>query len=197
MNPFISIWSHPKQTARYVIENKTILYSLFIVLIGSMASGLTMFQDAGTYPDVPYFWILLTVLFGAPILNFIVYFISAGISFLIGKLLKGKGSFTEVLQAVSLTYIPQLYLLPFYIIWLLLFTESYFLTEVSNGYSIFMAILTAVSTIWMIVINVAVLSEAHQFSIWRAIITIIIPAILFISFFVVIIVAIVAAVMAI
>ncbi len=44
MNPFISVWLHPKQTARYMINEKSIGFAILIMsigYIGSIMSGLT------------------------------------------------------------------------------------------------------------------------------------------------------------
>ena len=84
MNPFLSVWLHPKQTARYVIEHKTIVYALMLVVIGYIASGFSGFMNSELYPDFSYVWIFLISIILGPILGIIMMFIASGIVFLIG-----------------------------------------------------------------------------------------------------------------
>lgn len=182
MNPLLTVWLHPKQTARYVIEHKTVLYALLIVSLGFVASGSSAFQNTDLYPDIPYVWIILSMFILAPIAGLIIYAVMTGITFLVGKLLKGTGSFTDVLQACSIAYLPTIILLPLNLIWLFASPESYFLESENDLFSILITLITAVIGIWTVVINVAAVSEAHQFSILRAIVTLVAPTLLFILF---------------
>ena len=163
MNIFTNVWLHPKLTTRYVIEHKTVLFSMILVVVGFMASGILTFQDSNLYPDVPYFWILFVMLLAAPIFGTLLFFIAAGITYLCGKLLKGTGSFWEIVQAISLGYIPTIVICPLYIIWLIASPESLLVADYSNGFSILMAIVSFISGIWSFVITVGAVSEAHQF----------------------------------
>lgn len=174
MNPFLSVWLHPKQTARYVIEHKTIVYALTLVILGYIASGFSGFTDSELYPDFSYVWIFLISIILVPIVGMIFAFITIGIVFLVGKPLNGTGSFWDVFKAFSLSSIPAIFTGPFYILWLIV-------DEIS-AIAVTVSIIMVVTTIWSVVILVAAIAEAHQFSIIRSIITLIIPAILLFVF---------------
>ena len=182
MNPFLSVWLHPKQTARYVIEHKTIVYALMLVVIGYIASGFSGFMNSELYPDFSYVWIFLISIILGPILGIIMMFIASGIVFLIGKLLKGTGSFWDVFKASSLSSIPAIFTGPFYILWMFVSPESFFFEDGVSAIAVIVSIIMIVTAIWSVIILVAAIAEAHQFSIIRSIISLIIPAILLFIF---------------
>ncbi len=182
MNPFLSVWLHPKQTARYVIEHKTIVYALMLVVIGYIASGFSGFMNSELYPDFSYVWIFLISIILGPILGIIIMFIASGIVFLIGKLLKGTGSFWDVFKASSLSSIPAIFTGPFYILWMFVSPESFFFEDGVSTVAVIVSIIMIVTAIWSVIILVAAIAEAHQFSIIRSIISLIIPAILLFIF---------------
>ena len=178
MNPFLSIWLHPKQTARYVIEHKTMVYVLVILVLGYIGSGFSAFMDTKLYPELSYIWILLIVIIFAPIFGTIIMFIMSGIVFLVGKLLKGTGSFWDVFKAASLSCIPTIFLGPLYLLWMFASPESFFYPDESSTVALILSIFIVIIGIWSSVILIAAVAEAHQFSIIRSITTLIIPAIL-------------------
>ena len=174
MNPFLSVWLHPKQTARYVIEQKSLLYVITITILGYIAAGFSGLRDSALYPNFSYVWIFLISIILVPIIGFIFTLITTGIVFIVGKLLNGTGSFWDVFKAYSLTSIPAIYTGPFYIL-------ALFVDEV-NAITIILSIIIFVTSVWSMVILVAAVAEAHQFSIIRSIITLIIPAIILFIF---------------
>ena len=99
-----------------------------------------------------------------------------------GKLFKGTGSYTDIFKALSVGYIPFIVLIPFYTIWLLVDTEGLLMMNVEPNavISIITLLLTAVMSIYSIVIQIIAVSEAHRFGIWKAIFTLFIPGILLI-----------------
>ncbi|WP_161956425.1 hypothetical protein MHH70_12890 [Metasolibacillus sp. FSL H7-0170] len=45
MNPFFSTWLQLKQTARYMIENKSTGYAIFILTVGYIGSFFSSLRD--------------------------------------------------------------------------------------------------------------------------------------------------------
>ena len=178
MNPFLSVWLHPKQTARYVIEHKTIVYALILFIIGYIASGFSGLMGTELYPDLSYVWLFLIVIIITPIFGILMMFLTTGITFLVGKLLKGSGSFWDIFKACSLGSIPTIITGPLYLLWMFVSPESFFNTNEIGAFAFIMTIILIVNFIWSIVIVVATVAEAHQFSIIRSFITLFIPAIL-------------------
>ena len=170
MNPFLSVWLHPKQTARYVIEHKTIVYALMLLVLSALLSGSAELFNTEAYPDLSFVWIFLIFIILVPVIGITFMFITTGIVFFIGKLLNGTGSFWDVFKASSISSIPAICTAPLFI----LGTAA---NEVS-AVGLIVGILTIVTSIWAVVILVAAIAEAHQFSIIRSIVTLIIPTII-------------------
>ena len=170
MNPFLSVWLHPKQTARYVIEHKTIVYPLILLVIAYVLTGSAELFKTEAYPDLSFVWLFLIFVILVPIIGMIFMFITTGIVFFIGKLLNGTGSFWDVFKASSISSILSICAAPFFIL-------GAVLNEVS-AVGLIVNILTIVISIWSVVILVAAIAEAHQFSIIRSIVTLIVPAII-------------------
>lgn len=88
LNPFLSVWLHPKQTARYMIDHKTMGFAMIILTICSIIALPINFFDYGG----PLSWgfIIATIIF-SPIVTIVVMFISALIAW-------GVESFSKVSQ---------------------------------------------------------------------------------------------------
>lgn len=188
LNPFLSVWLHPKQTARYMIDEKTTGYAILILSIGYIGSLLSGLIDREFIPDFsPWILLLLCVIF-APIAGIIGTGFSALLTWLFGKLFKGTGTFSDLFRSLSLTTIPFIVLIPFYIIWLITSPESLMDPNFIGTLPwIFWptTLLTIVVSIWSFVISVGAVAEAHQISNWMAFFTILIPSIIiFVIFFV-------------
>ncbi|MGA3678028.1 Yip1 family protein [Lysinibacillus agricola] len=187
LNPFLSAWIHPKQTARYMIDEKSIGFAILIMSIGYIGSSLSGLIEPEFSDFSPWLMALLCVIF-APIAGIIGTCLSTLIFWLFGKIFKGVGTFSDLFKGLSLTAIPYIVLIPLYLIWLITSPETLMNTSSSETIPWLLLITGFVSfvlAIWSLVITVGVVAEAHQFEIWKAILTVIIPSItLFIIFFV-------------
>lgn len=176
MNPFLSVWLQPKQTACYIIQTKTTRYAISLVVVGSMALVPVVFQDSGAYPAIPYMWLLLSTFILAPLVGVLVYLISVALITFVGEILGGTGEFWTVGKALSISYIPQIVTWPVYILWLFVAPASFFIGEITDVYSLIGRVILLVTAIWSAVIIVRALAEAHKFSNARALAAILLPA---------------------
>ncbi|WP_155592928.1 Yip1 family protein [Lysinibacillus cavernae] len=188
LNPFLSVWLHPKQTARYMINEKSIGFAILILSIGYVGSMMSGLIDSELFPNFsPWLLALLCVIF-APIAGIIGTAFSALITWLFGKLFKGTGTYSDLFKGLSLTAVPSIVLIPLYIIWIMTSPDSLLDPNFMGALPwIFWPtiLVTIVVSIWSFVISVGVVAEAHQISNWMAFFTIFIPSIiLFIVFFV-------------
>ncbi|RNC98458.1 YIP1 family protein [Lysinibacillus halotolerans] len=189
LNPFLSVWLHPKKTARYVMDHKGIPYSLFIIIIGYIGVFCASIIDTELYPFFPIWGILILLIFCSVFFGIISNAFYSLIVWPIGKMFKGVGTYQEIFKGLSLISIPYVILIPFYIIWM--FTDPYSLfTPDVEGSSLLLVIitllLTVVVTVWCIVISVAVIAEAHQISNWKAFFTLLIPTVIFTILFIIV-----------
>lgn len=186
LNPFLSAWIHPKQTARYMIDEKSIGFAILIMSIGYIGSSLSGLIDQEIIADFsPWLMALLCVIF-APIVGIIGTGFSTLILWLFGKIFKGTSTFSDLFKALSLTAIPFIVLIPLYLIWLITSPETLMNTssiETIPWLLLITGFVSFVLAIWSLVITVGVVAEAHQFEIWKAILTVIIPSIILIIIF--------------
>lgn len=182
MNPLLSVWLHPKQTARYVIEHKSIAYSLFLISIGFIGSVASSLTDSNLYPYLSVGTIVTGTIILSPIIGIISAFIFSGITYLMGRVLKGTGSYWDVFKALSLGYIPYILIIPLYLGWLITAPDSFFYlySDFKVGLIILSAFVSLIAAVFTIIINIAGVAEAHRFSNWRAFFSILLPALLLI-----------------
>lgn len=195
LNPFLAVWMHPKQAARYMINKKSIGFAILVLSIGYIGSLMSGLIDSELFPNLsPWILALLCVIF-APIAGIIGTAFSALISWLFGKLFKGTGTYSDLFKGLSLTAIPFIVLIPLYLIWLITSPDSLLDPNFIGSLPwIFWPtiLVTIVVSIWSFVISVGVVAEAHQISNWMAFFTIFIPGIilfvvLFVLFFIILI----------
>ncbi|KOP80511.1 hypothetical protein AMS59_03765 [Lysinibacillus sp. FJAT-14745] len=182
VNPFLSIWLHPKQTTRYMIEEKSIGFAILLMSIGYIGVTLSDLIDKISLIQWSPWLIALICVIVSPISGIIGTAFVALIAWLFGKLFKGTGTYSHLFKGLSLTAIPFIVLIPFYLIWLFTSPESLMDPDFAGPYPwiFWLAILvTLVIGIWSIVITIGVVAEAHQIANWMAFFTILIPSIIF------------------
>ncbi len=191
MNPFLSIWLHPKQTTRYMIEEKSIGFAILLMSIGYLGVTLTDLIDSKFSIDWSPWLIAIFCVILAPITGIIATAVSALIAWLFGKIFKGTGTYSQLFKGLSLTSIPFIVLIPFYLIWLFTSPESLMNPDFAGPYPWFFWIailLTLVVVIWSVVITVGIIAEAHQIAIWMAFLTLLIPTIILGILFIILII---------
>lgn len=178
MNPFLTVWLQPRQTARDMIDNKPLWFIFLLIAIGSFSAFGGGYVGSELDTTLPVAVLIAISLFFGPIVGIIMMFFYSGVLFLFGKLLGGTGSFWDVFKAGALTYVPSLVIGIFYYIWMFFAPDSYFNAFETSAFTFVVPLISFAFGIWSIVINVIALSEAHRFSNWRAFFTLIIPVIL-------------------
>ncbi|MBB5147630.1 Yip1 family protein [Ureibacillus thermosphaericus] len=187
INPFFTIWLHPKKTTRYVIQEKSWLYVIILLSIGYIGSLFTGYMDIGIYPNFPLWAMILITIILSPIVGLISNAISAFCTWLIGKMFSGKGTYAQLFKASSLSVWPFIVLIPIYLLWMLIDPNSLMnMSEDFGAFAIIGVLFTFIATIWSIVITIAAIAEAHQFSNWKAFFTLLIFAIIIAIIFILI-----------
>lgn len=194
VNPFTAIWLKTRKAVRYTIEAKTMGYVILLVLLAGIGSGLMGLQSSGLNDTVPTWLFLIGTIILFPILGLIGTAITSAVYLVVGKLFKGRSTYTEMFKAVAAAMIPYIWLAPVLILWVLIAPELYFadpfmMVEPSGAAvasSILYGVILVVISIWSIVIQSKAIGEAHQFSSWKGFFTILIPGLL-IGFIVIVI----------
>ena len=180
--PLKNGWLKPRETARYLINDASIKYIIFLMSLLTIASA-TINSSNNSNIEVNMLWkALLAISIFSPLLGAISFGVIAFFMWIIGKVAKGEGSFKDLFRALIGSNIPLLLAFPFMLTWAILEPESYLNEEVVAGSPIeVVGIITLlISIVWTFINMVIAISEAHKFSIGKALFTIFVPFILLI-----------------
>ena len=180
-------WFKPRATARYLIDHASTKYIIFLMSILTIASATVDVSDRVDL-NVDILWmILLGVVILSPLLGAISFAFSAFFVWIIGKIVKGTGTFKDIFKALIGANIPMLLAFPFMLTWAILEPQSYMNQELSTGspIEVIASIVLFVSGIWSLINLVIAISEAHRFSIGKALFTVFLPIIVLIALVVV------------
>lgn len=170
VNPYFSVWLHPKRTTRYILQNKSFFFTMIIISVGFIGILLSLLVDSELYPTLPIWGIILLIIVLSPILGLLSNSLFALELWLIGKLFKGIGEYKDIFKAISLFNIPYVFMIPFYLIWLFIEPISLFY-DYENGMFFLPTIdlvLNFIITIWCLVITIPIVSEVHNIPYWKS-----------------------------
>jgi hypothetical protein len=181
LNPWTAVWTKPREVVRYVIDYKPMKFAIILASITGIFNMLSvaMQNNFGDSMSVLVIFVLAIIL--GPFLGLIGWWIGAGIATIVGTWLGGIGRFTELKMAFAITYIPVIVGGILWIPDLLILGESLFMEGiVISGVKFVWLLLSGtigfVIWIWALVISIMAIAEAHRFSAWRGLWTIVIPA---------------------
>lgn len=174
LNPFLSIWTQPKETVRQFIEHNKLGYSMLLVSIAGIGGVITTLQDSGWFQDLSLpLWIIGILLAGV-----FSGFLNMGLNSLlytgIGKLYGGTGKVRDMAIAIGPTMLPQIFVLPVLVVYVLLYGERFFaapaefsFTSIPLGAYLLLTLLIAVAAVWSLVIASKAIGVVHGFSSMR------------------------------
>ena len=183
MNPWISVWLHPRKTVQYVVENKTGKFVFFIAWI----SGIIFSLDMVVNNDLVEAWTpnLLFSLIAGPIIGVVGFYFIAAIYHIFSKMLGGQGTSEQTRMAFAISEIILfvvgiLLLLDLLIVGRAKLGGGYELSVGQSAWLEISPIINSIVGIWSLVVLVAAISEVHRFSIWKAVFVSFLPTIILI-----------------
>lgn len=180
LNPFTDIWLRTRETVRFVIEQKSFKFIILLIVLTGFASGLIGMMNERSFEMAPWAAILQALVTG-PIGSAFGYFLGAAVLVLVGRLFKGTATYQDMFKALATAQIPQIWLLPLLIIWLLASPDTFLAdrTDVEGSPIVaIMSIVMAVVSIWTFIIVCKAVGEAHQVSSWKGFFIVVLPGIL-------------------
>lgn len=183
INPWVDIWTKPRATIRAIVEYDPMYRFLLLCGLYGFPMGMNFAQNfsLGQVMSVPF--ILLMVLIFSVFIGMLGVTISSGLLFLTGKLLDGKASFKQTRAVVLWANVPNVINIITWVVLLGTFGSSIFLnvfpeTVFTPGQTLLLGLIFLIQTavsIWSFVIMLRGLEEVQKFSVWKAILNIIIP----------------------
>ncbi len=181
LNPFISIWTKPRQTVRQMIEEKNSRLIFLLVVLSGYTAILTTALDTDADETFGIPGLLIGGLIISPLLGAIGLAIGSLISILVGKIFKGTATFDEMYRAQLAGQIPQMWLIPVLLIWIFFLPSSYFksfeeqYSGMDLGLNIVLSVILFVLSMCTLFYQSKAIGEAHGLSAWKGFFIILIP----------------------
>jgi len=186
LNPWLRIWFRPRRTMRALIEFDPRYGVVFLASLSGIYRALNQFAKKSFGDITSMSWIVFyAILFGVVFGNLGVQVYGWLLQW-VGGWLGGRASKAAARAAVAWASIPDVILLIGFVIIMAVYGESWFRSDLyttieANRVLTILAILVPVGTvllIWRLVLTIINLSEVHQFSILRSIVTLVIASLL-------------------
>ncbi len=182
-NPWTSIWVKPRQTIAEIVRKNPSFRFFFLCFIYGFSALLHTAQNGsfGLTHGAP------AILLAAAILAFFVGFASISIASLLltwtGKWLGGVGRYVEVRSAIAWSNVPRVVDILVWTILAFLFGSMVFTQDFALGARALalVGIVQYALIAWTLVILIVSLSEVHGFSLFKAILNILISIFLVIA----------------
>jgi hypothetical protein len=183
---FTNIWLEPKRVFRFIEESGYQKYFVTLLVFAGMARGLDRFAGRETLPEMGFWGSFIISIVVGGLLGWLGLLIWSQILSWTGKWIKGVADGHSIAKVVAYSSVP--YFIYFYILLLqvLVLREELFFYNMGfesegillTAFLIISLILQFVSLIWSFVLLLVGLSVVQKFSIGKAILNLLIPALI-------------------
>ena len=188
-NPWLSIWTQPRQTVRSIVKTDPKYGFLLLSAIYGLPLALDLSQNFSLGSNVPLWAILIGSLIICTLLGMIGISISTWLLHVTGRWIGGKGSFQTIRTAVAWSNVPNIVTILTKIVLLLVFGGAIFYRQFAEtsfigfqaGIVFIVFLIQAVASIWGFVILLQGLGEVQGFSAWKALLNVLIPFVIVIG----------------
>lgn len=177
LNPWFSIWLQPRATMQQILDTDPVRSVLLLAIIGGFFEALTQAatQDHGDRMASWHGVVLACAIIG-PLSGVFGLFLGGYLLRTTGGWLGGSASDREVRAAIAWGGIPKIWLGLLWIPSIALFGDENFTSATPRldndpalaSAMLFLALIGMIGTFWSIVIWLKCLGQAHKFSAWRA-----------------------------
>ncbi|MBI3221193.1 MAG: YIP1 family protein [Bacteroidetes bacterium] len=182
VNPWIDIWSRPRQTIDWIIENNSsLLTTVVLIYLGGVCFGIRQAEVKELGDKISVGTILTMTLFVSGFGGLLTYNIWIWAIDFCASWFGGKGNFRKTQTAFAWSMLPMVAGLILAIIGYVLFEEELFTSETPNidgsdflTISVWVyGILELALVVWQIVLLVATVSQVQRFSVAKSIASIV------------------------
>ena len=186
-NPWLKIFVKPRQTIRAIVDVNPNFRLFVLSAIYGFCSLLGVAQNFGLGDRKEILAAMLPLLLLAPVWGYLVFSFSSWFVFIMGKLLKGQGSYRQVRAAYAWSNVPLIVNAFLWILLIVVFRSSLFsetalkgiLTQGSSLLLIGVVFSQLIFSLWGLVIYVIGLSEVQRFSILKTLVNLFLSLLLF------------------
>ncbi len=188
-NPWLSIWTEPRKTVRSIVNTDPKFGFVILSGIYGFPMALNLAQNFSLGASIPLWAILIGALIICILLGMIGITISTWLLHFTGRWIGGKGSFQTVRTAVAWSNVPNVVTILMSLIVVAMFGRAMFNAAFSAthfmgtqaGIIFIVFLLQAVASIWGFVILIVGLSEVQGFSVWKALLNVLIPFVIVVA----------------
>lgn len=182
-NPWLSIWTEPRKTIRSIVASNPKFGFLLLSAVYGLPLAFNLVQSFALSAVIPLWAIIIGSLVVCTFLGVIGISIAAWLLQITGRLLGGKGNFMTIRAAVAWSNVPNFVTVAMWIVLLGMFGGQVFNRDFSEmhfvGYqagTLFLVMLIeTIVSVWGFIILLNALAEVQGFSIWKALLNVIIP----------------------
>ena len=176
MNPWFSMWLHPRRTIRRIVETNPDRLVLLLAAVGGIVEALINASSDSKGDHLSLQAILLTALIGGPLMGVIGLWLGGALLRWTGGWIGGQADSRRIRATLAWANVPLVWSLLLWIPALLLFGAELFATAtpildastmLSGLYMVFSFGIGIVS-IWAFVVFLHALGEVQGFSAWKA-----------------------------
>ena len=185
LNPWLSILTKPRQTIKAVVEFNANYHLLLLSILYGFSAILGIAQRFKAGEKLDFMSIIIPAIILAPVWGYIIFSVSAWFVYITGKILKGKAKYRHIRAAIAWSNVPSIVSC---ILWgFLIFSfggnlfgnfatkETFTTGQVWSIFSVMFVML--IVSIWSLVIYINALAEVQKISIMKAILNIIMAAV--------------------
>ena len=176
LNPWFSMWLHPRRTIRRIVETNPDRLVLLLAAVGGIVEALINASSDSKGENMSLQAILLTSLIGGPLMGVIGLWLGGALLRWTGGWIGGQADSRRIRATLAWANVPLVWSLLLWIPALLLFGAELFAaatpildasTMLSGLYMVFSFGIGIVS-IWAFVVFLHALGEVQGFSAWRS-----------------------------
>lgn len=182
-NPWLSIWTEPRKTIRSIVDTDPKFGYLILCAIYGLPFAFNLVQNFDLTAVIPVWAVLIGSLVACVFLGMIGISISSWLIHIFGRMLGGKANFQTVRAAVAWSNVPNFVTVLLWIVLLGVFGSQVFNRNFSEmqfvgyqaGILFLVMLLESIVSVWGFIILLSALREVQEFSVWRAILNVVIP----------------------
>lgn len=188
-NPWLSIWTEPRQTVRSIVKTDPKFGFVILSAIYGLPMALNLAQNFSLGVKVPLWAILIGSLIVCTLLGMIGISISTWLLHVTGRWIGGRGTFQTVRTAVVWSNVPNVVTILMWIVLLCTFGGAVFNKQFSEtpfvgyqaGIVFIVFLIQAVVSVWGFIILLQGLGEVQGFSAWKALLNVLIPFVIVVA----------------
>ncbi|MFF2092508.1 Yip1 family protein [Paenibacillus sp. NPDC058174] len=175
LSPWLAVWIRPRETVRAQLDTGQPVKWMIPIALGAGILNVLDRASGKSAGDMMSFGALIAlILIGGMVGGLISLYLGSALFVWVGRWYGGTGSYSELRTALTLgSFMPTIATGILWIPLLLVYGEenfTYFTPEIDASPVLFSSISFAILalSIWSLVLMLKAVGEAHQFSAWRA-----------------------------